>query len=697
MNSGPGSTGFFAHHGLWAPGVRAFRRLRFRARAVLISLAFLLPLGVLAVAYLSAVVQGLGHVRSERLGLDQARLTLTLVQAVQDLRLGILLPDPSRQGAAQQAPRRYADARAALAGQALPAVLSPLLAELPTTLPGAGPTVVQAEEAADRRAPAPEQADPMDAFERLSQVAADGLLLLQGALDASRLAQDPSLAGQSLVRGTLQVLPPLQEKAQQVRTLGGWVLRTGQLQAPQQRIVADQLPVIEYLDQALLNAFTQAQEDGALALPDAPAWPAAAELRGMARRQFLGPALSGDAAAFERVAQALDQGQQRLLVKGLDALEATLAARELSLAMRRDAVLWLLGLSLALAAYLFVSFSRVSAGGMGLLAAQMQRLADGDLTQAPQAWGRDEVADLVKQLGQMQQAIATIVCEVRGASAEVLGATVQLSGDAQALRALNEKADQQIGEASESTHALSVSVQQAGRGLAQAAELTRENAQAARAGLDSVQQWLAVMAELRVSSGTMRDITDLINDIAFRTNLLALNAAVEAARAGTSGRGFAVVAGEVRELAVQSAAAAHNIQRLLSGNLARVAQSVAIGEQTALKMNALAANAQRMLETLQALTIQSSTQAQATADVDARLQQLTAATAQGSAQSMGTATAAGRLQSLAEHLSLRVAAFHLPSRSGTRRLLSERTTPGASAALDPVAKPLLVHPLSASQ
>jgi methyl-accepting chemotaxis protein len=36
--------GFFAHHGIWAPGVRLFRRLRFGAKAVIISLAFMLPM-----------------------------------------------------------------------------------------------------------------------------------------------------------------------------------------------------------------------------------------------------------------------------------------------------------------------------------------------------------------------------------------------------------------------------------------------------------------------------------------------------------------------------------------------------------------------------------------------------------------------------------------------------------------------------
>ncbi|HJV51988.1 MAG TPA: methyl-accepting chemotaxis protein [Noviherbaspirillum sp.] len=68
-----------------------------------------------------------------------------------------------------------------------------------------------------------------------------------------------------------------------------------------------------------------------------------------------------------------------------------------------------------------------------------------------------------------------------------------------------------------------------------------------------------MMAHLQEKARRIHVITEVINEIAARTNLLALNAAIEAARAGEHGRGFAVVAGEVRQLAQRTKSATDDI------------------------------------------------------------------------------------------------------------------------------------------
>ncbi|HOO70631.1 MAG TPA: methyl-accepting chemotaxis protein [Spirochaetota bacterium] len=66
------------------------------------------------------------------------------------------------------------------------------------------------------------------------------------------------------------------------------------------------------------------------------------------------------------------------------------------------------------------------------------------------------------------------------------------------------------------------------------------------------------------SAEKIREMVNLITEIADRTNLLSLNASIESARAGEAGKGFAVVAEEISKLADNSTASAKEISVLIN-------------------------------------------------------------------------------------------------------------------------------------
>ena len=176
-------------------------------------------------------------------------------------------------------------------------------------------------------------------------------------------------------------------------------------------------------------------------------------------------------------------------------------------------------------------------------------IAKGDFRQEKNARNASGIlrscTDLAKDLGEMLKTVISGADHISNLSGEITNATQLLS----------QNANEQAATADQIVQSVSYIQQEISHNTTN----TREAKNIAHRISDDVKNIQQAQNDSLVSVRDISEKIQIINDIAFQTNILALNAAVEAARAGEHGKGFAVVASEIRKLAEKCKNSANDI------------------------------------------------------------------------------------------------------------------------------------------
>ncbi|WP_019375346.1 methyl-accepting chemotaxis protein, partial [Melaminivora alkalimesophila] len=309
------------------------------------------------------------------------------------------------------------------------------------------------------------------------------------------------------------------------------------------------------------------------------------------------------------------------------------------------------------------------------------RIAGGDLRAQGDAGAarRDEFGELLASLEAMRAALARTVQQVRQSTDSIAVASAEIAAGNQDLSARTESTSSSLQETAAAMEEFASTLAQSAASASQASQLAGNARDVAQRGGAVVADVVTAMNDIQDSSRRIADIIQVIDSIAFQTNILALNAAVEAARAGEQGRGFAVVAGEVRALAGRSAEAAREINQLISGSVGRVEDGSRLVQQAGGTMQEIVTSVQRVADMIGEVTAAAAEQSAGVGEVNQAVGQLDQMTQQNAALVEQSAAAAQSLRDQAAHLSQVVAMFQVEGAAAAPGAASGARVPMAAA------------------
>ncbi|CAB3816004.1 methyl-accepting chemotaxis protein [Achromobacter sp. SIMBA_011] len=370
---------------------------------------------------------------------------------------------------------------------------------------------------------------------------------------------------------------------------------------------------------------------------------------------------------MDRLAESKEASTARSVQAGSDLYERTrLIMIALSIA----------GVALGMLLGGFMTRGIVQPLGQAVQAAR--RVAAGDLTGDIRVVTRDETGDLMIALQAMNHGLAAIVRDVRDGCEGIASAASEIAQGNADLSQRTEEQAASLEQTAASMEQLTSTVQLNASHAGQAEQLVTQASAVAVRGGNEVDGVVRTMDAISDSSRRIADITNVIDSIAFQTNILALNAAVEAARAGEQGRGFAVVAGEVRTLAQRSAVAAKEINALINESVSRVEDGARQAGAAGRTMREVVASVGQAVTLVREIAGASAEQSTGIGQVNQAVAQMDGVTQQNAALVEEAAAAAASMREQAGRLTQLVRRFQVDAVTGAR-VLAARPLPALSA------------------
>lgn len=289
----------------------------------------------------------------------------------------------------------------------------------------------------------------------------------------------------------------------------------------------------------------------------------------------------------------------------------------------------------------------------------LHAISEGDLTETISNEYFGTFGQLKNDANATVESLRSLVEQIRSATDSINTGAKEIAAGNMDLSQRTEEQASSLEETASSMEELASTVKQNAENAKQANQMAAAASVVAVKGGTVVGEVVTTMSAINESSRKIVDIISVIDGIAFQTNILALNAAVEAARAGEQGRGFAVVAAEVRNLAQRSAAAAKEIQQLISNSVEKVDGGTKLVEEAGKTMEEIVTSVKRVTDIMAEITAASVEQSAGIDQVNQAVTQMDEVTQQNAALVEQAAAAAESLEEQAQGLLESVSVFKL--------------------------------------